>query len=73
MVLLAVAVSLSWMSVVTVWPSGSRPYVDGSSNASRAATDDEHIETISEISTHRFLLPCRARTKSGSFGYGIFR
>jgi 4-amino-4-deoxy-L-arabinose transferase-like glycosyltransferase len=34
MVLLAVVVSLSWMSVVTVWPSGSRPYVDGSSNDS---------------------------------------
>jgi 4-amino-4-deoxy-L-arabinose transferase-like glycosyltransferase len=34
MVLLAVTVSLSWMSVVTVWPSGSRPYVDGSSHDS---------------------------------------
>jgi len=34
MVLLAAAVSLSWMSVVSVWPSGSRPYVDGSSHDS---------------------------------------
>ena len=27
-------VSLSWMLVVTVWPAGSRPYVDGSSSNS---------------------------------------
>jgi len=30
MVLLAVAVSLSWMSLVAIWPPGARPYVDGS-------------------------------------------
>jgi 4-amino-4-deoxy-L-arabinose transferase-like glycosyltransferase len=34
MVLLAVAVSLSWMSLVTVWPAGSRPYIDGSTDNS---------------------------------------
>jgi 4-amino-4-deoxy-L-arabinose transferase-like glycosyltransferase len=28
--LVVVAVSLSWMLVVTAWPQGSRPYVDGS-------------------------------------------
>ncbi len=28
--LVVVAVSLSWMIVVTLWPAGSRPYVDGS-------------------------------------------
>jgi 4-amino-4-deoxy-L-arabinose transferase-like glycosyltransferase len=34
MVLLAVAVSLSWMSLVAIWPSGARPYVDGSTDNS---------------------------------------
>jgi 4-amino-4-deoxy-L-arabinose transferase-like glycosyltransferase len=34
MTLLAVAVSLSWMSLVTVWPAGSRPYIDGSTDNS---------------------------------------
>jgi len=34
MLAVAVAVSLSWMSVVTVWPSGSRPYIDGSTGNS---------------------------------------
>jgi 4-amino-4-deoxy-L-arabinose transferase-like glycosyltransferase len=34
MVALAVAVSLSWMSLVTIWPSGSRPYIDGSTDNS---------------------------------------
>ena len=34
MALLAVVVSLSWMSLVTVWPSGSRPYIDGSTDNS---------------------------------------
>ncbi|MGD0244305.1 MAG: glycosyltransferase family 39 protein [Streptosporangiaceae bacterium] len=34
MVLLAVVVSLSWMSLVTVWPAGSRPYIDGSTGNS---------------------------------------
>ena len=29
-----VLVSLSWMSLVTVWPSGSRPYIDGTTNNS---------------------------------------
>jgi 4-amino-4-deoxy-L-arabinose transferase-like glycosyltransferase len=30
MALLAVVISLSWMSLVTIWPAGSRPYIDGS-------------------------------------------
>jgi 4-amino-4-deoxy-L-arabinose transferase-like glycosyltransferase len=34
MVLLAVAVSVSWMNLVTVWPSGDRPYIDGSTDNS---------------------------------------
>jgi 4-amino-4-deoxy-L-arabinose transferase-like glycosyltransferase len=34
MLLVAVAVSLSWMSLVTIWPSGSRPYIDGSTDNS---------------------------------------
>jgi 4-amino-4-deoxy-L-arabinose transferase-like glycosyltransferase len=34
MALLAVVVSLSWMSLVTVWPAGSRPYIDGSTDNS---------------------------------------
>jgi 4-amino-4-deoxy-L-arabinose transferase-like glycosyltransferase len=34
MVALAAAVSLSWMSLVTIWPSGSRPYIDGSTDNS---------------------------------------
>ena len=34
MALLAVVVSLSWMSLVTIWPSGSRPYIDGSTDNS---------------------------------------
>jgi 4-amino-4-deoxy-L-arabinose transferase-like glycosyltransferase len=34
MALLAVAVSLSWMSLVTIWPAGSRPYIDGSTDNS---------------------------------------
>jgi 4-amino-4-deoxy-L-arabinose transferase-like glycosyltransferase len=34
MTLLAVAVSLSWMSLVTIWPAGSRPYIDGSTDNS---------------------------------------
>ena len=34
MVLLAVAISLSWMSLVTIWPAGSRPYIDGSTDNS---------------------------------------
>jgi 4-amino-4-deoxy-L-arabinose transferase-like glycosyltransferase len=34
MVLLAVVVSLSWMTLVTIWPAGSRPYIDGSSDNS---------------------------------------
>ena len=31
---LAVVISLSWMSLVTVWPSADRPYVDGSTDNS---------------------------------------
>jgi 4-amino-4-deoxy-L-arabinose transferase-like glycosyltransferase len=34
MVLLAVGVSVSWMSLVTIWPAGSRPYIDGSTDNS---------------------------------------
>jgi 4-amino-4-deoxy-L-arabinose transferase-like glycosyltransferase len=34
MALLAVVVSLSWMSLVTIWPAGSRPYIDGSTDNS---------------------------------------
>ncbi len=34
MTLLAGAVSLSWMTLVTIWPAGSRPYIDGSTNNS---------------------------------------
>jgi 4-amino-4-deoxy-L-arabinose transferase-like glycosyltransferase len=34
MVLLAVAVSLSWMTVVTLWPASARPYIDGSTSNS---------------------------------------
>jgi len=34
MVALAAAVSLSWMSLVTIWPAGSRPYIDGSTDNS---------------------------------------
>jgi 4-amino-4-deoxy-L-arabinose transferase-like glycosyltransferase len=34
MVATAVAVSLSWMTVVTLWPAGSRPYIDGSTDNS---------------------------------------
>ena len=34
MTLLAVAISLSWMTLVTIWPAGSRPYVDGSTDNS---------------------------------------
>jgi 4-amino-4-deoxy-L-arabinose transferase-like glycosyltransferase len=34
MVLLAVAVSVSYMSLVTIWPAGSRPYIDGSTDNS---------------------------------------
>jgi 4-amino-4-deoxy-L-arabinose transferase-like glycosyltransferase len=34
MVLLAVAVSVSYMSLVTVWPSADRPYIDGSTDNS---------------------------------------
>jgi 4-amino-4-deoxy-L-arabinose transferase-like glycosyltransferase len=34
MALLAIAISLSWMSLVTVWPAGSRPYIDGSTDNS---------------------------------------
>jgi 4-amino-4-deoxy-L-arabinose transferase-like glycosyltransferase len=34
MVALAVAVSLSWMSLVAIWPSGARPYIDGSTDNS---------------------------------------
>jgi 4-amino-4-deoxy-L-arabinose transferase-like glycosyltransferase len=34
MVLLAVVISLSWMSLVTAWPAGSRPYIDGSTGNS---------------------------------------
>jgi 4-amino-4-deoxy-L-arabinose transferase-like glycosyltransferase len=34
MALLAVVISLSWMSLVTVWPTGSRPYIDGSTDNS---------------------------------------
>ena len=30
----AVAVSLSWMTLVTIWPAGDRPYVDGSTSNS---------------------------------------
>jgi 4-amino-4-deoxy-L-arabinose transferase-like glycosyltransferase len=32
--LVTAAVSLSWMVVVSLWPAGSRPYVDGSTNNS---------------------------------------
>jgi 4-amino-4-deoxy-L-arabinose transferase-like glycosyltransferase len=31
---LAVVISLSWMSLVTIWPTGSRPYIDGSTDNS---------------------------------------
>jgi 4-amino-4-deoxy-L-arabinose transferase-like glycosyltransferase len=34
MTLLAGAISLSWMSLVTIWPAGSRPYIDGSTDNS---------------------------------------
>ena len=34
MALLAVVISLSWMSLVTIWPAGSRPYIDGSTGNS---------------------------------------
>ena len=34
MVAAAVVVSLSWMSLVTIWPPGSRPYIDGSTDNS---------------------------------------
>jgi hypothetical protein len=34
MALAAVAVSLSWMTLVTIWPAGDRPYVDGSTSNS---------------------------------------
>jgi 4-amino-4-deoxy-L-arabinose transferase-like glycosyltransferase len=34
MVLLAVVISLSWMSLVTAWPASSRPYIDGSTGNS---------------------------------------
>jgi 4-amino-4-deoxy-L-arabinose transferase-like glycosyltransferase len=34
MVLAAVVVSLSWMTVVTLWPASARPYIDGSTNNS---------------------------------------
>jgi 4-amino-4-deoxy-L-arabinose transferase-like glycosyltransferase len=34
MVLLAVVISLSWMTLVTIWPTGSRPYIDGSADNS---------------------------------------
>ena len=34
MALLAVVISLSWMSLVTIWPAGSRPYIDGSAGNS---------------------------------------
>ncbi len=34
MVLIATAVSLSWMTLVTIWPAGSRPYIDGSTDNS---------------------------------------
>ncbi|MGB6457591.1 MAG: glycosyltransferase family 39 protein [Streptosporangiaceae bacterium] len=34
MLLLAVAVAVSWMSLVTIWPSADRPYIDGSTSNS---------------------------------------
>jgi 4-amino-4-deoxy-L-arabinose transferase-like glycosyltransferase len=34
MVLIAVGVSLSWISLVSIWPSGARPYIDGSTDNS---------------------------------------
>ena len=34
MVLLSIAVSLSWMILVSIWPTGSRPYIDGSTTNS---------------------------------------
>jgi hypothetical protein len=34
MALLAVVISLSWMSLVTIWPAASRPYIDGSTDNS---------------------------------------
>ena len=34
MAAVAIAISLSWMSLVTIWPSGSRPYIDGSTDNS---------------------------------------
>jgi 4-amino-4-deoxy-L-arabinose transferase-like glycosyltransferase len=34
MALLAVVISLSWMSLVTIWPAGSRPYIDGTTDNS---------------------------------------
>jgi 4-amino-4-deoxy-L-arabinose transferase-like glycosyltransferase len=34
MLLLALAVSISWMSLVTVWPAADRPYIDGSTDNS---------------------------------------
>jgi len=34
MAAVAVAVSLSWMSLVAIWPSGDRPYIDGSTDNS---------------------------------------
>ncbi len=34
MVALGIAISLSWMSLVAIWPSDSRPYIDGSTSNS---------------------------------------
>jgi 4-amino-4-deoxy-L-arabinose transferase-like glycosyltransferase len=34
MALLAIVVSLSWMSLVTIWPASARPYIDGSTDNS---------------------------------------
>jgi 4-amino-4-deoxy-L-arabinose transferase-like glycosyltransferase len=34
MALLAAVISLSWVSLVTIWPAGSRPYIDGSTDNS---------------------------------------
>ncbi len=34
MALLAVVISLSWVSLVSIWPAGSRPYIDGSTSNS---------------------------------------
>ena len=53
----AVLVSLSWMSVVSLVPAGSRPYVDGSSNNSefRQVFVYNGIDRVGELSPNELL------------------